>query len=47
MYSKPFIAEIQDHIQRLIDKHEAEKENRQYDDMKQLRYETSEKAAER
>jgi hypothetical protein len=47
MYSKPFIAEIQDHIQRLIDKHEAEKENRQYDDMKQLRYETSEKTAER
>ena len=27
MYSKPFIAEIQDHIQRLIDKHEAKKEN--------------------
>ena len=47
MNRKPFIAEILNHIQRLIDQHEAKKENRQHDYVQQLRYETPEKAAER
>ena len=47
MYRKPFIAEVLDNVKRLIDEHEAEKEQRQYDNMKQLRNETPEKATER